>query len=295
METRYFITAPKLKEIEKKHPNNVVAYFSIDGKKCYYYSKVIHDFLQAQTYELQNYETKQVEQVKIFPYLKSYAIGFDAGVAQFNNDFKVDTSVLYSNNADAYVRGLLDKWQHSDNAPFNGWEGQSEILVQVVTFVNMEKLGRVSGLRFALSELVQEHPLLFEKYEEEDVQANNPFIFSEDVLKSFSKFDGLIWDKLDVDWFRLKSPKKIKLLKTCTQPMFIYFFNKYLNKEYCTSPSEWLKLIFTPAFNYSNQNKENTKQATMIYNAKKKCAPFNKKLKEVDEFRTKVEELYTMK
>lgn len=276
METRYFITTPKLEEIDKKHPNKVVGCFSIDGKECYYYSKVIHDFSKAQTYELLNMETKQIEQVKIFPYLKSYAVGFDAGVAQFNNDFKVDASVLYSNNADAYVRGLLDKWQHSDSAPFNnGWEGQSEILQQVVTFANIQEIGFASGLRFALSELVQKHRTIFEKYELEDVQVESPFIFSEDVLQSFSKFDGLIWDKLDVEWFRLVSPKKIKLKPECTQRMFVYFFDKFLDKKLCKNPTEWLRLVFTKAFSYTNQHNEIVVLENPINKRDKKSISFN--------------------
>ena len=120
------------------------------------------------------------------------------------------------------------------------------------------------------------------------------YIFCNEVLQSFSKFDGLLWEKLNNDWFRLEQPKPIELKCTLqiyyeynkenkknqvqtiqerlviTQPMFIYFFDKYLDKNLCKSPTDWLPLIFTKAFNYTNQrNALKVLQAPINKNDKK--------------------------
>jgi hypothetical protein len=85
----------------------------------------------------------------------------------------------------------------------------------------------------------------------------NPYIFDETLIQSFSVFDGLLWDVLNKDWFRQR-PTKINDNIKCTQPVFCYFFNQFKDErkmDVCSSPTDWLPLLFTPNFNYSNQNK----------------------------------------
>lgn len=118
----------------------------------------------------------------------------------------------------------------------------------------------------------------------DDTNDKPTFIFSNETMLSFNKFDGLLWDKLDVDWFRLYQPKKILLKPDCTQRMFIYFFDKFLDKNLCRNPTEWLRLIFTPAFSYTNQHKEIKVLINPINKNDKKSISFNK-------FKTKIDNL----
>lgn len=160
---RYYITTPQHDEIKKRD-------FSCDtftnGKQKYKcYSDTIL-YLLSDSPEMQNMETKQVEKLEkndINHFLNIYESAFNRGVNQFNSDYKIDASVLYSNNADAFVKTLIEKY----NEPYTGWKWLSEMFECVVTDTNIEKIGHASGSRSALRELVNNHKAIFEKYEKE--------------------------------------------------------------------------------------------------------------------------------
>ena len=160
---RYYITTPQHDEIKKRD-------FSCDtftnGKQKYKcYSDTIL-YLLSDSPEMQNMETKQVEKLEkndINHFLNIYGSAFNRGVDQFNSDYKIDASVLYSNNADAFVKTLIEKY----NEPYTGWKWLSEMFECVVTDTNIEKIGHASGSRSALKELVNNHKAIFEKYEKE--------------------------------------------------------------------------------------------------------------------------------
>lgn len=121
--------------------------------------------------------------------------------------------------------------------------------------------------------------------------ATGPFIFNETLLQSFVKFDGLLWNSLDRDWFR-QCPKKIQLKKECTQPVFCYFFNQFKDKrdkELCPSPTDWLPLLFTPGFNYSNQNTQIDLLTQVVNKNDKRNIAFNKSKEKIDNLVLEIE------
>ena len=154
----YIITPQQQDEIKKRDFS--VYTFKVGNKKYQCYSKLMF-YLLSDNPEMVNRETQQVEIVDKRPILDVYANAFDEGVQTFNSDFRVDTSVLYSTNADVYIKTLIEKF----NEPHTGWKWGSEEFNLIVTPTNIEKIGRLSGTRFAFEKLKKNNSSIFEKYE----------------------------------------------------------------------------------------------------------------------------------
>jgi hypothetical protein len=208
---------------------------------------------------------------------------FERELNQLN--YKISENVITSFVYDNYNRFCIDK---NENRTFDDYLKEqypireSELQIEILQLTN--KHNKIISHYKSVEKAINKITTQFEP-EPDQLTIDNSYIFSEDVLNSLSKFDGLLWDKFNRDWFRLKQPTKIKLLKTCTQPMFIYFFDKYLDKELCMNPTEWLPLIFTNHFNYTNQH---TEIGVLQHFSNK----HTKKSKKFDEFKQKINSLF---
>lgn len=154
----YIITPQQQDEIKKR---DFSVYTFKVGKKKYQCYSVLMRYLLSDSPEMVNRETQQVEIVDKRPILDVYATAFDVGVETFNSDYGVDTSVLYSTNADTYIKTLNDKFDE----PYTGWKGASEEFSLYVTPSYIEKIGRASGTRFAYEKLKHNNKSIFEKFE----------------------------------------------------------------------------------------------------------------------------------
>lgn len=244
---RYYITTPQHDEIKKRD-------FSCDtftnGKQKYKcYSDTIL-YLLSDSPEMQNMETKQVEKLEkndINHFLNIYESAFNRGVNQFNSDYKIDASVLYSNNADAFVKTLIEKY----NEPYTGWKWLSEMFECVVTDTNIEKIGHASGSRSALRELVNNHKAIFEKYEKEtdnfdSDDKTNPLIFDMVLITGLhNNFRSFIFETPDIDTFKnyfRKRPMKIEKREGITISELCYLFGKIESKQTGVKNfSDWMK------------------------------------------------------
>lgn len=124
---------------------------------------------------------------------------------------------------------------------------------QRMTGKDIEAIAAITATEVRTWKFIIDNLSFYEKY----LFTEKPFdtyIFEESVMSTFSKYDGLLWEKFNPDWFLLQNPTKIELL--CTQPVFIYWFDLHLNKELLKNPTEWLPKIFTKHFNYSNIHRE---------------------------------------
>lgn len=244
---RYYITAQQHDEIKKRD-------FSCDtftnGKKKYKCYSDTMLYLLSDNPEMQNMETKQVEKVEkddINHFLNIYESAFDRGVDQFNSDYKIDASVLYSTNTDAFVKTLIEKFYE----PYTGWKWESEMLECVVTYTNIEKIGHASGSRSAFRELVNKHKAIFEKYEKEtnnfdSDDTTNPLIFEMDLITGLhNNFRSFIFETTDIDTFKnyfRERPMPIKKRKGITISELCYLFGKIeRNKKGVSNFAKWMK------------------------------------------------------
>jgi len=228
------------------------------------------------------------------PYFKDYSAGFKKGFFEFEENKIKPFLPLYSDKQDfvnlnfEFINGFFlgdnSSWfsvqgfcskcskDSSDNEITDAYEDGLKNGYKYRAWSYVFSNNKLFAPLFV--ENIQPQPE--SDFDTSDFDTSDKYIFNEDVLKSFSRYDGLLWEKLNIDWFRLKNPTKIELKKNdCTQRMFVYFFDKYLDKELCKNPTDWLKLIFTKHFSLTNQRKEIEVLQNPINKRDKKSIAFN--------------------
>lgn len=142
-----------------------INYFSKDGNAYYCHSLTMLRVLQTSLSEAERQSEHQpklgdavLTADEYFEILDIYAKAYDAGRAMFRDKYLIDKNVLYSSNADAYIRQL-------DKNLNNIWMPDSRNSSTVVSEDVIVRMGNAAGHWHELTDLFNENKELFEKYE----------------------------------------------------------------------------------------------------------------------------------
>jgi hypothetical protein len=170
-----FDLIPFLKEQEQTQRLYVYKW-QIENNGCYkiqfgtenvkVYTPQLAIVLASQELSVCNIETETQVTIKGLEYLKTYVKAYKEGQHYFESEYKVSPNIIYSSEAEQYVRDIHENFFHvQHNRIIKGWGYVKDNFDNILTHKSVQEFGYYSGIVSKVEELVKKYRLQFEKYE----------------------------------------------------------------------------------------------------------------------------------
>jgi hypothetical protein len=146
------------------------------------YTPELTVILTAKNLTVENIQLQIETKINCSEFLQTYIKGYNEGEQYFENEFKISTNTLYSENAQHYIKNLHLNYYHIQHkAPYEGWIFVKNFYPLILSHNEIESFGYYSGIISKVQELKIKHSQLFidfdkctdEKQAIEKVENNN--------------------------------------------------------------------------------------------------------------------------
>lgn len=151
----------------RKLNNGSIDYFSFKLNDELYkvYTPELAYILGSTKLNVINMETKKETTIKGIDFFDSYKDGYEQGKKLFNDEFKLDPNILYSEKAKYYVEDLHQHYFHTNHkGNFTGWGKVKKSYPEILTKKEVHKYGYFSGIVDEVDKLAHKHPNLFREF-----------------------------------------------------------------------------------------------------------------------------------
>jgi len=151
-----------LEQIETYHKQKI-GRFSV-------YTAELALFFTTELFPVKNMDTKEKTTINGMDYFNTFKEGYEEGEKFFDSKFRISSDTFYGIHADQYIENLHQNQfhimhQYKDSAQVEGWGFVRKQYPFIITHKEVKKHGYFSGIVSKVEDLLQNHNVLFAKFE----------------------------------------------------------------------------------------------------------------------------------